>query len=133
MASILLPAIFTICASLGIAKSDCTEYAFMNPSGAQTDQSLWYAGSASYPNDAGRPSDCFEAVPIATYDIYDGSKGTSYACKEKPADDTISPDELKSLTAYVARLNSITPKTLDDHRAAMKLKWLIKSISGSAR
>jgi hypothetical protein len=126
----LLPAAFSICASLGIARPDCNAWTIQGT--YQTDKSLWYIGSASRPDSSGPPSEseCRGATPVETYDIDGGGKGTVYACLAPLADDTITPAELKAIADLSARLNSISLKTLEDHQRALAIKGLVAELGG---
>lgn len=130
MSSVLLPAAFAICASLGITWTDCSEFKINGL--YQTNKTLWYDGISSYPDSDGvpPPSSCRDPIPIARYDIYDGTKGTTYACLAPLTDDQITNDELLRIGVLAHRLNSIEPKTLADHERALYLKNLVKTLSG---
>lgn len=123
-----LPALFEICASLGVAKNECDEWKIMGRGRHQTNSSLWYAGSASSPDNT--PSvGCYQAVAIARYGFIGGGTGTTYACKVKPEDDQITEQEIELLRGWAHRSNSIAPKTLEDHEKAMQVKRLIAYFS----
>lgn len=128
---VTLPALKEICDSLSISQEKCEgEYsAFWAASNNLTDPSLWYSGAASSPTNA-PPQDCYQAVAIERYGMYGGGTGTTYACKVKPEDDHISDAELARIAELAKRMNSISPKTLQDHRRALTVKRLIAYLGG---
>lgn len=128
---ITLPAMATICTSLGL-QANCDESDLMSAGAKQTDPGKWYDGTAGYPDSEGKPpaSQCRDPVAIKTYGIYDGSSGTTYACLEPLADDHITPDEIKRIEVLAKRLNSIQPKTLEDHERVVQFKSLVHYLGG---
>lgn len=128
MKEILLPAIFSVCASLGIIKSQCNTGLGAINGGHEVRQDLWYTGVESTPDGIPDPS-CYKPVAIARYQMYDGKWGTSYACRERPGNDRISADEVNAITKAIERLNANHRKTLNQHEVALELKRLAAVLS----
>ena len=122
-----LPAPAEICRTLGV-EGECNSFTWMRSVRTQTDQSLWYSGTAASPDNA-PSSDCYQAVAIGRYGMYGGGTGTEYACKVKPEDDVITDQEIERIASLARRLNSINPKTLADHQTAVYVKRLVATLS----
>lgn len=119
-----LPAFAELCVKLGVLTSKCHgSFAFNGEN--QTDPSLWYSGTSSVPDDMGIGDDCYKPVPLEHYRIYNGKRGTTYACLAKPEDDRITPDELAAIALYAQRANSLSKKTLRNHQEALEVKRII--------
>lgn len=123
-----LPAFAALCAKLGIAEPKCNGFTLTGLN--QTDQSLWYVGTSSVPDDATLDDGCYKPIAIAHYRIYDGTRGTTYACLVKPEDDHVSDSEIAAIRAYVRRVNALGKKTLQDHQEALEVKRLAAYLVG---
>jgi hypothetical protein len=122
---IVLTGMYQVCAALGIDKAQCTDeyqlYGF-----DQIDKGHWYEGTEGNPDNV--PSrDCYHAVAITRYVMWDGRQGTTYACVAPPVDDTVTPAELDVIVRAAKHLNSIGTKTLREHEDAMSIKQFAKT------
>lgn len=131
----LLPGLFTLCAMFGIGHAQCAAdfpkrgiWSVQNAARRETDPAKWYTIEASNPDKYGKPTNCVGPIAVAHYRIFDGSRGTVWACRFPPEDDHITERELETIRASAMRLNSISPKTYQDHQEAMYLKSIAKMV-----
>ena len=132
-----LPALFAICEKLGIPKVDCSNGFTVNGLN-QTDPALWYRSFSATPDNV-PPADCYKAVAVKRYQMYDdpdksgrltvGAWGTEYACLTPPEDDQVTADELDAIQKWAQRSNSIVKKTLRDHETALQVKRLAAQLA----
>jgi hypothetical protein len=114
------PAGLALCAAMKIAPDRPCEWdVIVDASRSQTDPALW-VDQFGTSTDGTDPESCWQPVLLETYPA-GGKTVYVHGCHVQHAFGVITPEMIERLAATAKRLQSASPKTLAQHRAAAGL------------
>ena len=126
------PAGLALCAAMKISPDRPCEWdVILDASRSQTDPALW-VGEFRTTTDGTEPEFCWQPVLL---EVYSTGRKTDYVygCHVQQAFNAITPEMIERLTAVAKRLQSASPKTLAQHRAAIGLTSYAESLEKAAQ
>lgn len=109
----------------------CEWDAIVDASRRQTDPALW-VGEVKTSTDQTEPEFCWQPVLLEVHST-GGKTDHVYGCHVQQAFGVITPETIERLAAAARRLQSASPKTLAQHRAAVGLASIAEILEEAAQ
>lgn len=126
------PAGLALCAAMKISPDRPCEWdVILDGSRSQTDPALWVSEFRTS-TDGTAPESYWPPVLLETYST-GGKTDYVYGCRVQHVFDAITPEMIERLAAAAKRLQSASPKTLAQHRAAIGLTSYAEGLEKAAQ
>lgn len=128
----VMPAGLALCAAMKISPDRPCEWdVILDASRGQTDPALW-VGEFKTNTDQTEPEFCWQPVLLEVYST-GGKTDYVYGCHVQQALNAITPEMIERLATAAKRLQSASPKTLAQHRAAIGLTSYVENLEKAAQ